>query len=578
MVELLQRLQARASWFNFLPLALIYWILAQTSLHIDLSWYVAALTWLPAGFGAVIVYRWPVRGVLAVLLGALLSTLAGFDAATAPGIMFTVTLEAILMATGLRFIAPSQALYSLRGSVWVIVLAGLACLPAAMLGPWVMIQHHHGHGQSWSTLALAWWVGDVSGMLIMLPLCLHPWRDSPNQNRLETLPSLILLAATLLSSAISFMNLLPVASEIRFINLPILVAAALWLPMPAAMALVVLMLLMLAIGNEFDLGYLSNSHDPGTLIAQGLFIMIAAALIILLGGLTREREDLEKNLRESAQRLRDSHRQLASTSAEREQALARLLETEKLTTLGSMVASMAHELNTPLGNSLTLASGIQHTSAQLEQMVQGKAVQRSDILLQLSDLQEAARLLVRSSERARDLIANFKNMAVDQSSSRRRHFYLPEICRDIVHLLQPQIRRSPYQLLLQCDLDIWMDSFPGALEQVVMNLINNAFLHAFDGRHDGWVRLSVHALASAEEIELRVTDNGRGINATAMQHLFEAFFTTRNDSGGSGLGLYVARQLVRDVLGGELSVSSEAGQGSVFSLRLPQRAPDPHSP
>ncbi len=571
----LARSETLMPWLPVLPIAAFYIMLAQISLHLGLSLHAAALIWLPSGFGAVCLYRWPQRGWIGVLLGAFGATSLGFDLATGRDMMVVVLLEALLMAQGLRHFAPARALDSLQGSVIAVGLAFIACLPTALLGTWVMHIHHYGNGQDTLAMASVWWMGDVSGMLLMLPWCLHPWSEHGRQDRLETLPSLALLAAMLLCSAISFMHLLPLPSELRFINLPILVAAALWLPMPAAMALEALMILMMALGHALGLNTSSGISRTVIDVSQGLFIMTSSLLVLLLGSATREREQLEAHLRESAQRLRDSHRQLSNTSEEREQALARLLETEKLTTLGSMVASMAHELNTPLGNSLTLASGIQHTSAQLEQMVQGKAVQRNDILLQLSDLQEAARLLVRSSERARDLIANFKNMAVDQSSSRRRHFYLPEVCRDIVHLLQPQIRRSPYQLLLQCDLDIWMDSFPGALEQVVMNLINNAFLHAFDGRHEGWVRLSVHATDSEEKVELRVCDNGRGITATAMQHLFEAFFTTRNDSGGSGLGLYVARQLVRDVLGGELSVSSTPGQGSVFSLLLPCLAPDP---
>jgi len=248
-----------------------------------------------------------------------------------------------------------------------------------------------------------------------------------------------------------------------------------------------------------------------------------------------------------------------------------LLRSEKLAALGSLVAGVAHELNTPIGNSLIAASTLQEQTDSVVQAL-SNGIKRSTLENYLNDAGNAADLLMRNLRRAAELVSSFKQVAVDQTSSQRRPFGLHEVTSEIIVTLRPTIKKTPYLIGFEISENIQMDSFPGPLGQVVTNLINNAIIHGFDGEPKGTVRISARKL-NEDLVEMKLSDNGKGIPAANIDRIFDPFFTTRMGKGGSGLGLNIVHTIVTGVLGGDISVESEVGSGTTFTLSLPLVAP-----
>ena len=277
-----------------------------------------------------------------------------------------------------------------------------------------------------------------------------------------------------------------------------------------------------------------------------------------------ERKRLERELRQSNTELVEANRNLVETRKQ-------LIQSEKLAALGAMVAGIAHELSTPIGNSLTLASLLKEDTAQLTTALAGGLV-RSQLTAYLDKTGEAAEILMRSLQSAADLVSSFKQVAVDRASVQRRNFCLRNVVDEILLTLEPGLRRTTHKVVCQIPAGIDMDSYPGPLGQVLSNLINNAVLHAFDGRQKGRIEISAERLGT-EQVRFTVRDNGAGIKEDHVARVFDPFFTTRLGQGGSGLGLSIVYSLVNDVLGGRIEVSSREGEGSCFTLTLPLVAP-----
>ena len=253
-------------------------------------------------------------------------------------------------------------------------------------------------------------------------------------------------------------------------------------------------------------------------------------------------------------------------------AQADLIQSEKLAALGKLVAGVAHELNTPVGNCVTTASALDHYAAELLVQVERGDLRRSSLLEFMDQLHAGVELLLRNLNKAADLVQVFKQVAVDRTSDRRRHFNLAEVVREVILVLSPMLKDKPYRIVSQIPEEIELDSYPGALGQVVVNLINNAVEHGFEGRDHGEVVISAEAGAE-HMVSLIATDDGKGIPTESLGQIFDPFFTTRLGHGGSGLGLHITHNLVTAVLGGKISVSSAPGMGARFILALPLAAP-----
>ncbi|MDZ7938932.1 MAG: ATP-binding protein [Rhodoferax sp.] len=279
-------------------------------------------------------------------------------------------------------------------------------------------------------------------------------------------------------------------------------------------------------------------------------------------------------------RVQDRTQELSTTLAQLTAAQSELVRAEKMSALGSLVAGIAHELNTPIGNSLTVASTLQdHANTFANSMAQG--LTRSRLEEFVGNTRQGAGILMRGLQHAAELVSSFKQVAVDQTSLNRRSFDLQATVSEILLTLGPTIRKSNHQVESDIADGIVMDSYPGPLGQVLTNLINNALLHAFEGVERGTVRVSA-SLTSEGAVRLMVRDNGAGIPAAHLPRVFDPFFTTKLGQGGSGLGLNIVYNLVTKSLGGTVHVASSPGEGATFSMVLPRLAPavafDPSEP
>ncbi|MCV2356750.1 GAF domain-containing protein [Paucibacter sp. B2R-40] len=261
----------------------------------------------------------------------------------------------------------------------------------------------------------------------------------------------------------------------------------------------------------------------------------------------------------------DAYRQLQLTQTQ-------LVEQEKMAALGALVAGVAHELNTPIGNSLLMASTLLDRGREFSRHLSEGGLRRSELDQYCQANQESGELLVRSLQSAAGLITSFKQLAVDQTSEQRRPFQLQTLCREIAQTLGNRLRRDGHELRLDVPPELELDSFPGPLGQVLSNLIINAMVHGLDGQRNG--QLVLHARErDADTIQINFSDNGQGISAANLAHVFEPFFTTKLGQGGSGLGLHISYNIVHSVLGGSITVNSEPGAGAQFEILIPKVAP-----
>ena len=282
--------------------------------------------------------------------------------------------------------------------------------------------------------------------------------------------------------------------------------------------------------------------------------------------------ELEDRVTQRTAELANSNAQLKKTLDTLQHAQDELVRSEKLASLGSLVAGVAHELNTPLGNSVTIATSLADRIRRFEEELSTGSVRRSSLAGFVEFARKACTILTSSLFTASELISHFKQVAVDQSSAQRRPFDLAQVVGEVAMTLQPQFKKTPYDLQVDVPAGIRMDSYPGPLGQVLTNLVSNALIHGFSDRPQGIVR--VDANAAGDQVCIRVTDDGNGIPPEHLGRIFDPFFTTRLGQGGSGLGLHIVYSIANRVLGGRIDVKSEPGQGCVFTLEIPLSPPD----
>jgi signal transduction histidine kinase len=278
-------------------------------------------------------------------------------------------------------------------------------------------------------------------------------------------------------------------------------------------------------------------------------------------------EVLEHRVEERTRKLSEANAELEKTVVALNSTMDQLVQSEKLASLGSLVAGVAHELNTPIGNAKMASSTLLDFASDIRQKLASGEITKSSLEHFLNDAVMAADIASRNLEKAAELIASFKQVAADQSSSQRRKFKLAELTHEILVTLHPQTKKKAIALQIDIDPELTMDSFPGPLGQVISNLIMNAYLHGFSDQNEGSIQIT--AKLHEDSVEIQFADDGCGIAEEAISSVFDPFYTTKLGQGGSGLGLHICHNIVTEILGGSIRVTSRKDEGTVFTLLLP---------
>ncbi len=336
--------------------------------------------------------------------------------------------------------------------------------------------------------------------------------------------------------------------------------------------------------DHYDVTYRGLASDGGWrwLLARGRAVRRdAAGAVERIAGTVRDiseskaneealkrfADELESRVEERTADHRMAIAQLKRTVEELTLTQKQLVESEKMASLGQLVAGVAHEINTPIGIGVTAASHLQHEAKQLQAAVEQGRLSKAELATFAEMAATSAALVLTNLGRASNLVRSFKQVAVDQSSEQRRSFLLHEYLQEILLSLRPRLKKTRHQVQIDCDPELRLTTYPGALYQIIVNLIINSLIHGFEGIEAG--RIQISASVDGDALLLSYRDNGRGMNSEVRQRIFDPFYTTRRKEGGSGLGMHLVFNLVTQMLKGSIECHSEPGAGVLFEIAMP---------
>jgi signal transduction histidine kinase/sensor domain CHASE-containing protein len=332
------------------------------------------------------------------------------------------------------------------------------------------------------------------------------------------------------------------------------------------------------------------SRDITPLVLIACAGMVISSLIAALLVASRRSRTLAGQLRATLEEQRASlaelerqkshvelaHGDLSSVLVTLKQAQASLITSEKLASLGALVAGIAHELNTPIGNSLLTATALADMVTEFEKSYARGGIKRSTLEAHMADTRLACDIMASSLSRAADLITSFKQVSVDQTSDMRRRFSLAHVVRDTVATYAAQLRRANCVIEVDVPPKLVLDSYPGGLGQVLSNLINNALMHAFEASAAPKIVISAREIENGQ-LMLNFSDDGVGMTQKTLHQVFDPFFTTKMGQGGSGLGMNIVYNVVTGMLGGSIGIASTPGNGTSVTIMMPKDAPHQHA-
>jgi len=409
-----------------------------------------------------------------------------------------------------------------------------------------------------------WFAADGLGIITVAPLLIELAATKRDRlSRGELVEGVLAVSALGLVCALAIFQhweLLATVGPVALLFAPLLWLAARCRPVFAAAAAFIVNL-SIVWTTTFGIGYFGNPDLEITerVLAAQLSILLVTLLALTLAAVLAEIRD-KRRLAEAALQVSETQRYL--------------IQTERLAALGGLVAGVAHEINSPVGTSLTVASTLARRCANFAEQIAAGQVRRS-VLAEFADsCRDAADQLVANLHRAAELIQSFKQVAVDGSHADRRTFDLKLVTEQIVTSVRPGLAKSRDALALEVPSDIVLNSYPGAYGQVLTNLIFNAVTHGFADRPGGSVLIKARRLTDGE-VEITFSDDGSGIPEDIQRHVFDPFFTTRRAQGSTGLGLNIVHNLVTQQLGGTIALVSAPGKGTTFCMTLPLLAPNP---
>jgi len=278
-------------------------------------------------------------------------------------------------------------------------------------------------------------------------------------------------------------------------------------------------------------------------------------------------DELEGRVTERTRALQQTNAALEQSLESLKMAQEQLIHAEKLAALGGLVAGVSHEISTPLGLGVTAASHLEEKTSELRHAFDHGELKRSALQEYLAVAQEASQIILANLERAAHQMQGFKQVAVDQSSGEKRLVHLKTYLAEILLSVHPKLKHTQHHVHITCPADLEFESYPGAFSQIVTNLIMNSLLHGFDQQATGDIHINV--THEAQQLMICYHDEGKGIAKAEQTKIFEPFYTTKRNQGGSGLGLNIIHQLVTHTLRGTIACESDLGQGATFIIRIP---------
>lgn len=284
-----------------------------------------------------------------------------------------------------------------------------------------------------------------------------------------------------------------------------------------------------------------------------------------------------RDLLEQTVTIRTAELTIAKTDAENayntlKQTQDNLVQSEKMAALGGLVAGIAHEINTPVGVILMSATYLKAETDKISDRYNQGELSGDELEAYFDGARQSAQLITINSQRAADLIVSFKQVSVDQAGGERREFELKSYIEEILLSLHPKLKRTAISVTLDCPENLLVDSYPGALSQILTNFIVNSLQHAYQPNQPGKLHVSA-ALLPDDTIRLIYSDDGQGIPPELQAKVFDPFFTTQRGNGGSGLGLHIVYNTVQQTLKGKLQMHSAYAQGTMFTLHFPRVCP-----
>ncbi|MHC6647931.1 sensor histidine kinase [Alteromonas sp. HB246098] len=331
---------------------------------------------------------------------------------------------------------------------------------------------------------------------------------------------------------------------------------------------------------QSELTLANKKLDDQNLILEQEVAKKTASLSQIMLDLEQQKDELIAHQRELRQEnenrqyieaeLRKRNQELASSMDTLHQAQEQLVESERMASLGGLVAGIAHDVNTPLGVSVTAASFLQERLNNLKTDFEDKSLTSKNMASFIDEAEQTALLLLSNLERASDLIASFKQVAVDQTSETEREFVLGDYINEIIQSLKPSFKQTDHQINVTCPDNLVVTCAPGAIAQIVTNMVVNSLMHGFEGKTAGTVTLDVKE--EGDNVVLYYKDDGRGLSEGELSQLFDAFFTTKRGQGGSGLGTHIMYNLVTQSLHGHIEADSTLGNGLQYTIRFPKKS------
>ncbi len=276
---------------------------------------------------------------------------------------------------------------------------------------------------------------------------------------------------------------------------------------------------------------------------------------------------LEDRLSTRTDALKESNQELLSTLEKLHEFQGQLVETEKMASLGDMVAGIAHEVNTPIGLGVTASSLLADKLTEIKAAFEDKTLKSSQLKKFLNDSDENIAIIFRNLERAAKLISSFKKVAVDQSSAENRTFNVHGLLDEVLLTLSAKLQSANVAVSINCPSDLYVNSKPGPINQILINLILNSIYHAFEGLDHGTISINVMNLS--DQLHINYSDDGIGIDDSIKAKIFDPFTTTKRGSGGSGLGMHLVYNLVTQALDGHIVLENEFEHGVSFDITFP---------